>query len=152
MKDISLRGTPAAAAAAAAAAESAAAAVTEVAADDGRTPASSAASLLTDDISASAAAAANPSPELAPAVTRLPRKVNKKFSPAEHDSFSGPGGVPMTLEQVQQRIQADAEYVPVFWREKYEADAARNWDIFYSINSRNFFKVATFSFFCPSDD
>jgi hypothetical protein len=67
--------------------------------------------------------------------------VNKKFSPAEHDSFSGPGGVSMTLEEVQQRIAADAEYVPAFWREKYEADAARNWDIFYSINSRNFFKV-----------
>ena len=48
----------------------------------------------------------------------------------------------MTFEQVQQRIQADAECVPAFWREKYEADAARNWDIFYSINSRNFFKVA----------
>ena len=47
----------------------------------------------------------------------------------------------MTLEEVQQRIAADAEYVPPFWREKYEADAARNWDIFYSINSRNFFKV-----------
>ena len=49
----------------------------------------------------------------------------------------------MTLEDVQQRIAADAEYVPQFWREKYEADAARNWDIFYSINSRNFFKVSS---------
>lgn len=77
----------------------------------------------------------------AAAAARLPRKVNKKFSPTEHDSFSGPGGVCMTLEEVQQRIAADAEYVPPFWREKYEADAARNWDIFYSINSRNFFKV-----------
>ncbi len=47
----------------------------------------------------------------------------------------------MTLQEVQQRIAADADYVPPFWREKYEADAARNWDIFYSINSRNFFKV-----------
>ena len=77
--------------------------------------------------------------------------MNKKFSPAEHDSFSGPGGVAMTLQEVQQRIAADAEYVPQFWREKYEADAARNWDIFYSINSRNFFKVLDFaSSFSPS--
>ncbi len=101
-----------------------------------------------DDSPASGAA---PRIETAPSVTRLPRKVNKKFSPTEHDSFSGAGGVAMTFEQVQQRLQADAECVPLFWREKYESDAARNWNIFYSINSRNFFKVIGVKFRSETD-
>jgi hypothetical protein len=129
MKDSALRGTPAAAAATDGAASAAQLPISHDA--HGNAPACDAAPQLHPPSEAAAAAAA----------ARLPRKVNKKFSPAEHDSFSGPGGVAMTLEEVQQRIAADAEYVPQFWREKYEADAARNWDIFYSINSRNFFKV-----------
>ena len=142
MKDTALRGTPTAAAAAAAAH------------DDAR--ACDAAPQLQPPSDAAAAPAPAPPPPpaaaaAAAAAARLPRKVNKKFSPAEHDSFSGPGGVAMTLQEVQQRIAADAEYVPQFWREKYEADAARNWDIFYSINSRNFFKVLDFaSSFSPT--
>ena len=145
MTDTALRGTPAAPAPAPAAAAPVA---------DGSSFADGAAATASADARQDAAqdgAAAPAPPDAAAAAAaaaaggggggRLPRKVNKKFSPTEHDSFSGPGGVCMTLEEVQQRIAADAECVPAFWREKYEADAARNWDIFYSINSRNFFKV-----------
>jgi hypothetical protein len=45
-----------------------------------------------------------------------------------------------TEEEVNQVIAQDDKALPEFWRNKYEEDARRSWDVFYRINRNNFFK------------
>ncbi|KAI8080144.1 methyltransferase-like protein 6-like protein [Gilbertella persicaria] len=44
------------------------------------------------------------------------------------------------VERAQQAIAQDDKEVPVFWKNKYKKDAARNWDLFYKRNTTKFFK------------
>mmetsp|Transcript_58160 Transcript_58160/g.94022 ORF Transcript_58160/g.94022 Transcript_58160/m.94022 type:complete len:492 (+) Transcript_58160:77-1552(+) len=56
------------------------------------------------------------------------------------DRYSGAGGRELSEGEMKQIMQHDSKEISEFWRNKYENDARRCWDVFYHINKTNFFK------------
>ena len=43
-------------------------------------------------------------------------------------------------EMAKALLAKDTTVVPTFWQDKYEAEAAKNWSLFYKRNTTNFYK------------
>jgi hypothetical protein len=58
----------------------------------------------------------------------------------EEDKYSGAGGRELSEKEMLSILESDDKPVSEFWRNKYENEARRCWDIFYHVNKTNFFK------------
>ena len=58
----------------------------------------------------------------------------------DEDRYSGAGGRELSEDEMRRVLDRDACPLSDFWRNKYESDARRCWDVFYHVNKTNFFK------------
>jgi len=58
----------------------------------------------------------------------------------DDDMYTSAGGREVCEIEIQKILERDDKPVSDFWRNKYEKEARRMWDVFYKVNKTNFFK------------